>query len=147
MLSQKPIIEGDFNFIARPLENAERKYYGIFISHSSKDNDTYLFPLLKTMREHNLHPLCDRDILSGGDDYQKIIESYLDCYAGVIIVTEDSLTSNWVNYEIGIFAGNNMKVFLYDPKNLLTNQLEIPGVANIYGSHIGRYLPSYKTRY
>ncbi|MBO5755076.1 MAG: hypothetical protein J6R89_03345, partial [Clostridia bacterium] len=90
MLSPKPIIEGDFNFSARPLESAERKYYGIFISHSSKDNDTYLFPLLKSMREHNLHPLCDRDILSGGDDYQKIIESYLDCYAGVIIVTEDS---------------------------------------------------------
>lgn len=145
MLSPKPIVEGDFNFIARPLENAERKYYGIFISHSSKDNDEYLFPLLEAMRENNLHPLCDRDILSGGDDYQKIIESYLDCYAGVIIITKDSLKSNWVNYEIGIFSGNNTKVFLYDPQNLLANQIEIPGVANVYGSHIGRYLPAYKT--
>ena len=145
MLSPKPMIEGDFNFVARPLEDEERKYYGIFISHASKDNETYLFPLLQAMRENNLHPLCDRDILSGGDDFQKKIESYLDCYAGVIVITENSLKSNWVNYEIGIFAGNNTQVFLYDPEDLLTNQFEIPGVANVYGSHIGRYLPAYKT--
>ncbi len=145
MLSARPVVEGDFNFIARPLENEERKYYGIFISHSSKDNEKYLFPLMEAMRENNLHPLCDRDILSGGDDYQKIIESYLDCYAGVILITKDSLKSNWVNYEIGIFAGNNTRVFLYDPEDLLADQIEIPGVANVYGSHIGRYLPSYKT--
>lgn len=144
MLSPKPNIEGSFNFTARPLTDAERKYYGIFISHASKDNDTYLYPLLDEMRAQNLHPLCDRDILSGGDDFQKTIESYLDCYAGVII-TENSLVSDWVNYEIGIFAGHNTKVFLYDPEGLLSNRMEIPGVANIYGSHIGRYLPAYKT--
>ena len=56
MLSPKPIIEGDFNIIARPLEDAERKYYGIFISHSSKDNEEYLLPLLDAMRENNLEP-------------------------------------------------------------------------------------------
>ena len=144
MLSQRPTIEGDFNFIARPLEEAEKKYYGIFISHANKDNEEFLYPLLDEMRKQNLHPLCDRDILSGGDDYQKIIESYLDCYAGVILITENSLKSDWVNYEIGIFAGHNTQVFLYDPKNLLSDHAEIPGVANIYGSHIGRYLPAIK---
>jgi hypothetical protein len=40
MLSPKPLIEGDFSFSARPLEETEKKYYGIFISHSSKDNET-----------------------------------------------------------------------------------------------------------
>ncbi len=145
MLAPKPIIEGDFNFIARPLEDSERKYYGIFVSHSSKDNDEYLYPLIEAMRKQNLHPLCDRDFLSGGDDYQKIIESYLNCYAGVILITENSLKSDWVNYEIGVFAGHDMPIFLYDPKNILSNKLEIPEVANIYGSHIGRYLPAYNT--
>lgn len=145
MLSPKPSLEGDFTFNVRPLEEAEKKYYGIFISHSSKDNETYLEPLLAAMREQNLHPLCDRDILSGGDDFQKTIESYLDCYAGVIIITKDSLKSAWVNYEIGVFAGQGTRVFLYDPQDLLSNQFEIPGVANIYGSHIGRYLPAYRT--
>ncbi len=144
MLSQKPILEGDFTFTVRPLEEVEKKYYGIFISHSSKDNEKYLEPLLSEMRAENLHPLCDRDILSGGDDFQKTIESYLDCYAGVIIITKDSLQSAWVNYEIGIFAGQGTRVFLYDPEDLLSNQYEIPGVANIYGSHIGRYLPAYR---
>ena len=64
MLSQRPTIEGDFNFIARPLEEAEKKYYGIFISHANKDNEEFLYPLLDEMRKQNLHPLCDRDILS-----------------------------------------------------------------------------------
>ena len=145
MLDPKPQLEGDFVFTARLLEDAERKYYGIFISHSNKDNETYLKPLLEAMRERGLHPLCDRDILSGGDDYQRKIESYLDCYAGVILVTEDSLRSNWVNYEMGIFAGRGTKVFLYDPENILANRVEIPGVANIYGTHIGRYMPAYNT--
>lgn len=143
MLSLKPNLEGQFDFHVRPLEDMERKYYGIFISHSSQDNENYLFPLCDEMCKHNLHPLCDRDILCGGDDFQRTIESYLDCYAGVIIVTENSLKSDWVNYEIGFFAGHNTKLFLYDPKNLLASHMEIPGVANIYSSHIGRYLPAY----
>lgn len=145
MLNPKPSMEGNFNFTVRTLEESEKKYYGIFISHSSKDNEKYLEPLLEAMREQNLHPLCDRDVLSVGDDFQKTIESYLDCYAGVIIITEDSLKSAWVNYEIGIFAGQNTRVFLYDPENLLSNQFEIPDVANVYGSHIGRYLPAMRT--
>ena len=145
MLDPKPERKGLFNFTVRPLEEAEKKYYGIFISHSSKDNERYLEPLIAAMREQNLHPLCDRDILVGGDDFQKTIESYLDCYAGVIIITEDSLKSPWVNYEIGVFAGQGTRVFLYDPENLLTNQFEIPGVANVYGSHIGRSLPACHT--
>lgn len=145
MLNPKPCLEGDFNFSVRPLDEVEKKYYGIFISHSSKDNERYLEPLLIAMREQNLHPLCDRDILSGGDDFQKTIESYLDCYAGVIIITKDSLKSAWVNYEIGVFAGQGTRVFLYDPEDLLSNQFEIPGVANVYGSHIGRYLPACHT--
>lgn len=145
MLSSTPTIQGDFNFVARPLEESEKKYYGIFVSHASKDNEEYLEPLLDAMRKEHLYPLCDRDILSGGDDFQKIIESYLDCYAGVVLITENSLKSNWVNYEIGIFAGHNTRVFLYDPKNLLAHHIDIPGVANIYGSHIGRYLPAHRT--
>lgn len=145
MLDPKPNVTGDFTFTARLLDDAERKYYGIFISHSNKDNAEFLEPLLAEMRAHNLHPLCDRDILSGGDDFQKTIESYLDCYAGVILVTENSLRSDWCNYEMGIFAGYGTRVFLYDPKRLLTNRVEIPGVANIYGSHIGRYLPACHT--
>ena len=145
MLNPKPILEGEFGFTARPLHEDEKKFYGIFVSHSSSDNEAYLDPLLASMRREGLYPLCDRDILSGGDDFQKIIESYLDCYAGVIIVTEASLRSDWVNYEIGIFSGHGTRIFLYDPKGLLANRLEIPGVANIYGSHIGRYLPAFQT--
>ena len=55
---------GSFNFATRPLEEDEKKFYGIFISHASADNDDYLFPRRTRMLERGLYPLCDRDFLS-----------------------------------------------------------------------------------
>ena len=64
------IESGAFDFHTRALEENEKKYYGIFISHSSCDNENYLYPLRDEMRKRGLHPLCDRDFLSGGENYQ-----------------------------------------------------------------------------
>jgi len=111
---------GAFDFHTRALEENEKKYYGIFISHSSKDNDKYLYPLRDAMLKAELYPLCDRDFLSGGENYQMKIESMLNCYAAVIIITENSIKSNWVNYEMGILAGRGIPVYLWDPKNILS---------------------------
>ncbi len=110
---------GDFDFFTRALEEDEKKYYGIFISHSSKDNEKYLYPLRNAMKDRDLHPLCDRDFLSGGDDFQKKIESMLDCYAAVIIITRDALRSNWVNYEMGILTAKGTPIYLWDPESIL----------------------------
>ena len=111
---------GTFDFHTRALEEDEKKYYGIFISHSSLDNDDFLYPLRDEMRARGLHPLCDRDFLSGGENYQVKIESVLNCYAAVIIITENSIGSNWVNYEMGILAGRGIPIYLWDPNSILT---------------------------
>lgn len=141
------LTEQNFDIVTRPLEESEKKFYGIFISHSNneRDNKEFLQPLLEALRAKKLYPLCDRDILAGGDDFQSRIESYLNCYAGLIIVTEHSLRSDWVNYEIGVFAGQNTPVFLWDPTGLLDNKYVVPGVASIHGSHLSKYIPALHT--
>ena len=74
MYDIKGTTEGSFEFSTRCLEEDEKKFYGIFISHSSADNEKYLYPLREAMMSKGLHPLCDRDFLEGGDDYQSLIE-------------------------------------------------------------------------
>lgn len=147
MLSIKSTQTGDFDFSTRRLEENEKKLYGIFISHASVDNDEYLFPLRNAMKERELHPLCDRDFLSGGDEFQMKIEKTLDCYAAVIIVTEASLRSNWVNYEIGFLSGRGIKIYLWDPTGLFlpANHGANPEIDAFKLSHIGKFFPVYHT--
>jgi hypothetical protein len=134
---------GNFNFATRPLEEGEKKYYGIFISHSSADNDKYLFPLRERMIERGLYPLCDRDFLSGGDRFQMKIEQTLDCYAAVIIVTEASLSSDWVNYEIGILSGRGIPIYIFDPTGVLERA---GGKCGAYRDfHVEGFAPTYRT--
>jgi hypothetical protein len=139
MLEMKGTSLGEFDFTTRRLEDDEKKLYGIFISHSSADNDKYLYPLRDAMEEMGLHPLYDRDFLAGGDEYQSKIERTLDCYAAVVIVTGASLRSNWVNYEMGILSGKNIPLFLWDPENVLG---EGKGLRNFANAHFNKYLPA-----
>ena len=146
MIEKTTGLKGEFDFFTRQLTEREKKLFGIFISHSSADNEKYLFPLLKAMKEANLYPICDRDILEGGDDFQKVIEEYIDCYAGVVIITKNSLSSDWVNYETGTFAANNMPVYLWDPENLLTpylNEKDKQTITSSTNYHMTQYLPAY----
>ena len=147
MLEMKGTALGDFDFTTRRLEEDEKKLYGIFISHSSRDNDAYLFPLRDAMRARDMHPLCDRDFLSGGDDYQMRIEKTLDCYAAVIIMTESSLNSGWVHYEIGFLSGRGIKIYLWDPTGLFLpeNRGKRAEIDAFRTSHIGKFLPTYHT--
>ncbi len=132
---------GTFDFHTRALEENEKKFYGIFISHSNKDNDNYLFPLRNEMLKRELYPLCDRDFLSGGENYQTKIESMLNCYAAVIIITENSINSNWVNYEMGILAGREIPIYIWDPKGLLTKSNE--KFRDYVNLHFEKYLPAH----
>ena len=132
---------GDFDFYVRPLEEEEKKFYGVFISHSSLDNDKYLFPLRNAMLARDMHPLCDRDFLLGGDNYQIKIEDTLNCYAGVIIITKNSIKKNWVNYELGMLSGRGIPVYLWDPENILSyDNEEFRAFINL---HPEKFLPAF----
>ena len=133
---------GAFDFHTRALEEDEKKYYGIFLSHSSKDNDDFLYPLRDEMRARGLHPLCDRDFLSGGENYQVKIESMLNCYAAVIIITKNSIDADWVNYEMGILAGRGIPIYLWDPKGILS--LENTKYREYINLHFEGFMPAYR---
>jgi len=120
MLQPKGSRLGAFDFKTRRLEESEKKFYGIFLSHAAADTERYLYPLRDAMVQMGMHPLCDRDFLAGGDDFQSKIEGNLDCYAAVVIVTAAALRSDWVNYESGILAGRGIPIFLYDPEQVLS---------------------------
>ncbi|MBE6904091.1 MAG: hypothetical protein E7480_05735 [Ruminococcaceae bacterium] len=138
---------GDFDFTTRQLEEDEKKFYGIFISHANADNEDCLYPLRNAMLEMGLYPLCDRDFLSGGDDFQSKIERTLDCYAAVIIITEASLHSHWVNYEIGILSGKNIPVYLWDPNGILNTAPKEDSVdfRKFADAHLNRFLPAFNS--
>ncbi len=142
MLPLRGTTLGDFDFSARVLAEDERKFYGIFISHANADNDAYLYPLRDAMLKANIHPLCDRDFLVGGDDFQLKIESHLDCYAAVVILTPNALDSHWVNYEMGILAARDIPLFLWDPTGLMRGKGDLNMTAY---THLGRFKPVYET--
>lgn len=145
MLEPKDARLGEFVFTTRQLEESEKKYYGVFISHASADNDQYLYPLRDAMQARGIYTLCDRDFLAGGDDFQSKIESTLDCYAAVIILTRDSLLSQWVNYEIGFLAGRDIPIYLWDPTGILSRIPEEGGTdfRSFSDAHLNRFLPAY----
>ena len=136
---------GNFDFRTRPLDEKEKKFYGIFISHSSKNNDEYLNPLRTAMLQAQLYPLCDRDFLRGGVDYKSEIENALDCYAAVIIVTKESLLSHWVHYEIGFLSGMNIPIYVWDPKRVLSpkNEKRQSALSAFGRAQLNPYLPAF----
>ncbi len=145
MLDLRGSTVGDFDFSTRCLQPDEKKYYGIFISHASADNEDYLYPLRDAMLKMNMYPLCDRDFLSGGDDFQSKIESNLDCYAAVVIITPSSLASNWVNYEMGILSSRGIPLFLWDPTGLLHLSRDERNEHDIFSyTHIRRFKSVYE---
>lgn len=121
MLPLEEKLEASFDFTTRLLKEEEKKYYGIFISHSNatqKDLDL-LNALRQAMSTNDIYTLCDKECIKGGDDFQAKIEDALDCYGAVVIVTENSIRSSWVNYEIGFLKGRGKEVYVWDPDNLL----------------------------
>jgi hypothetical protein len=71
------------------------------------------------------------------------IEQTLDCYAAVIIVTEASLSSDWVNYEIGILSGRGIPIYIFDPTGVLERA---GGKCSAYRDfHVEGFAPTYRT--
>lgn len=137
-------MEGKFNLSTHLPTEAEKRLFGIFISHSNKEYDNgFLNQLSEAMIANHLNPIYDRDFLEGGQYFQDRIEQCLNCYAGVVIVTENSLRSDWVNYEIGYFSGLGMPIVLWDPDDVLS--LEHADNDLLNNSHISQYLPAQRT--
>ncbi len=136
-------MDGKFNLSTHLPTGEEQRLFGIFISHSNRERDLELLHLLtERMLLSHLNPIYDRDFLEGGQYFQERIEQCLNCYGGVVIITENSLSSDWVNYEVGYFSGLGMPIVLWDPDNLLSLDSQHSELLN---SHLSQYLPAQQT--
>ena len=136
-----------FNAKTNPPTRDEEKLFGIFISHSnsqSEKNQGYLTELLEKMKspENNLNPIYDRDFLKGGMNFLQRIKECIKCYACVIVITQESLASDWVHYECGYFSHSSNPVVIWDPDDLLSLKAVDSDLFNV---HLSQYLPACRT--
>lgn len=142
-----------FKLQTQPPTQEEQKLFGIFISHSSADN-AYVKELDTKMRAVSIHPIQDGDFIHGGQNFHDRIRECIKCYGCVVIVTENSLASDWVHYECGYFSQSGNRVVLWDPKDILSLRpaekkklLNIlapqkgPSVEGLLNFHLTQYLP------
>ncbi len=143
MLNLQEKILGDFDFYTRLPNEDEKKFYGIFISHSNFDQSEkdLLNYVQNEMVSKGLYVLCDKDFIRGGDDYQNRIENALDCYAAVVILTKNSIKSDWVNYEMGYLRGKGKTIYVWDTENLFLkeNREKNPSLNLLYYTHYKKY--------
>ena len=134
-----------FKIKTAPPTNNEKNLFGIFISHSntpSKSNQGYLKDLLKKMHDNGLNPIFDREFLNGGVYFHSKIKDCIKSYACVIVVTKESLASDWVHYECGYFSHSGHPVIIWDPKKLLSVKTMDSDLFNV---HLSQYLPALHT--
>ena len=106
----------DIRRVSRRNDNLQN---GVFISHAGRDRKE-LDSLVSLMKKEGLHPLCDVEGVGAGERFQDMIEWMLRCRAAVLLLTEDSLNSDWVEYELGFLAGRGTPIFIWDPKKILS---------------------------
>lgn len=97
---------------------------GIFLSHSSEDN-----ALLKELEEYlaksNISYLSDSMISAGENYIEKIKELINSASGGVVLLSNNTMLSNWVMYEIGLLEGLEKDILLFsnDPGSLAKKKL------------------------
>ena len=109
----------NFKLKTQPPTPEEQKLFGIFVSHASK-NDPLVDELCAKAEGTPIHMLHDGNFIHVGHDFNKQIRKFIRCYGCVVIVTKDSLVSDWVQYECGYFSQSGHPVVLWDPENLLS---------------------------
>jgi CRISPR/Cas system-associated endoribonuclease Cas2 len=83
-----------------------------FIIHSSEDKEAFK-PLLQFLKRNNITPLISEKI-EGGKDWLEEIERMIrnaDC--SILLLTEKSLESKWVHFEVGLTRGDMKQVIPY----------------------------------
>ena len=106
--------------------------FGVFISHSTQDTK-HKEDIEEKIKSSKLHKaLIAEKFISDGKDFHKSIKEHLHCHAGVIIVSENALASNWVSYECGYFDGEGIPVILWDPENALSYTNPSSNLLNVY---------------
>ncbi len=87
----------------------------LFVSYSSHDQ-SFLVDVQSCMKKYQLTYWLDQHDVRPGDDVQDKIQSQLkDSNALLVIFTEESAASKWVNREISIAQLNNKRILPFNP--------------------------------
>lgn len=115
------------NFSVDVINLAEEKHvFSVFISHAGADADT-VRDLAEKMEGKGLLPLYDLAYIDGGQKFRPRIHRMMrSCSAAVVVVSEKSLSSGWVSYEIGYLARLGKRIFLYDIDGVLKATVVTP---------------------
>lgn len=110
----------------------------LFISHSTLDKALALE--VKQAFDQDFDTFLDSEAIEAGDNWRRAIESaLLDCHAAVVLLSENAIASEWVQFETGVLAllANHMpanRVFIplrvdgIDPKRLTDPRLAPAGL-------------------
>lgn len=84
--------------------------YVVFISHSSKES-WVARQLAKEVKAAGGASWVDVNVLAGGDDFQdEILEAIRTCSEAIVLISPNSVNSQWVSYEIGAVAVQGKRV-------------------------------------
>jgi predicted nucleotide-binding protein len=88
----------------------KRQVYSVFISHSSKDQ-FIAEAIAEKIEALGAKFWIDTKHLEGGDStIQEIINAIDTCNEAIVIVSPDSITSQWVSFEIGVVRSKNKRI-------------------------------------
>ena len=77
--------------------------FDVFISHSSKDKDKIVYPLVQQLKQRNIGVWLDADEILAGDTIISAIEKGIaNAFCTVLIITPSFLESFWTPLEIGL---------------------------------------------
>lgn len=120
---------------ARLLNESEIGQWGVFLSHSG-GSEEQIRKLCESFDRENISYLWDKQISVGSHDFAEEIHTMIyKCMCAVVIVNENAIHSQWVNFEIGLLDGLGKRVFLYDESGLLDQK--------IYRYHYDKFCPTY----
>lgn len=100
----------------------------IFISYASEDRE-YLEALEQALREHGIikgedFSFIDSFNFSPGEDFRESIKKQIQSASKVVIIaTDESASSKWVNYEAGMADALDKPIIVVVPKGFRKSKL------------------------
>lgn len=101
--------------------------FDVFISHSGKDKELFVEPLVKDLNKIGLKVWYDRNNIHVGEKVRdSIINGIRESLIFITILSENYYQSNWANLELGILQDNNpdnfVPVIISNAKELTAKQ-------------------------
>ncbi len=113
--------------------------YDVFISYASEDKETFVSPLVKCLREHNINVWWDDQNIKWGDSIrQKIDFGLTNSRLGIVVISSKYLEKYWTKYE---YDG-----LLQQEANIKGHPIVLPIWHQITKTEIMKYSPTLADR-